>query len=82
VLSSLGLLILVGSLAIAGIVQGRDLGSAGVSFAAIASDTRFWLVAATLGQLLLLAGSLLLAVNFCRTVFLERCGALKEALAS
>jgi cbb3-type cytochrome oxidase subunit 1 len=63
----LGLALLVVGLAAAGLVQGRDLNDAQVSFATIAADTQSGLLAATAGQALLLLGNLLLLVNFLKT---------------
>jgi cytochrome c oxidase cbb3-type subunit 1 len=59
---------LVVSLAIAGIVQGRDLGDAAVGFAEIAAHTRPWLFAATASQALLVLGNIVLAFHFARMV--------------
>ena len=64
----LGILLLVVSLAIAGWIQGHDLNDPKVSFADMAARTRPWLLAATAAQALLLAGNLLLFVNFARSV--------------
>jgi cytochrome c oxidase cbb3-type subunit 1 len=63
----LGLALLVVGLAAAGLVQGRDLNDAQVSFATIAADTQSGLLAATAGQALLLLGNLLMLVNFLKT---------------
>lgn len=62
----IGTIALVGGLAAAGIVQGRDLGNASVAFADIAAHTRPWLLVATAGQALLLVGHLVLAYHFAR----------------
>jgi cytochrome c oxidase cbb3-type subunit I len=62
--SALGIVLLVVSLAGAGLIQGGDLNEAGVSFATIAEHTRGWLLFATAGQGLLLCGNLFLLVNF------------------
>ena len=64
---TLGILLLVVSLAGAGWTQGHDLNDAKVSFADIAVHTRPWLLAATAAQVLLLAGNLILLVNFGRS---------------
>lgn len=61
-----GVIALVGGLAAAGIVQGRDLGQATVSFATIATHTRPWLLTAAAGEALLLLGNLMLAFHFVR----------------
>ena len=66
-LSAIGIALLVVSLGAAGLIQGRELNDAAKSFAAIAADTRPWLVAATAARALLLLGNLLLALNFLRT---------------
>lgn len=63
-----GTLALVIALAGAGVVQGRDLNDATVSFADIAAHTRPWLLVATASQALLLLGNALLAFHFVRTV--------------
>ncbi|HVU24439.1 MAG TPA: cbb3-type cytochrome c oxidase subunit I [Opitutus sp.] len=53
-------------LAAAGIVQGRDLNNAAVSFADIAAHTRVWLEIAAAAQAVLLFGNALLAFHFVR----------------
>jgi cytochrome c oxidase cbb3-type subunit 1 len=63
VLGTIGLVI---SLAVAGLVQGRGLADAAVTFATIADDTRIWLQIAVASQALLLLGNLLLAFHFVR----------------
>jgi cytochrome c oxidase cbb3-type subunit 1 len=63
---TLGVLLLVISLAMAGWTQGHDLNNKTVSFADLAAHTRPWLLAATAAQVLLLAGNLLLFVNLLR----------------
>ncbi|MEY2880424.1 MAG: hypothetical protein RLZZ15_2804 [Verrucomicrobiota bacterium] len=69
-----GVLVLVGSLAMAGWIQGHALAEAKTSFAEISARTRPWLLAATAAQALLLFGNLLLAVNFLRSVCACCCG--------
>jgi cytochrome c oxidase cbb3-type subunit 1 len=59
---------LVISLAGAGIVQGRDLADATISFADIAAHTRPWLLVATAAQALLLLGNALLTFHFARVI--------------
>ncbi len=86
-LSILGLVATVISLAGAGWVQGHGLGEPGTSFAAIAASTKPWLMAATVGEGLLLLASLTIALNFARlqavaAVALIRSAALLEASAS
>lgn len=71
-----GTTILVLALAVAGIVQGRDLADAGVSFSDIAAHTRPWLLAAAAGQTVLLVGNIILAVHFARMI------AVKPAIAA
>jgi len=66
-LSVAGILLLVGSLAAAAIVQGRDLSDPAVAFADIAQHTRPWLVGATAAQAMLLLGNIALMVNFIGT---------------
>ncbi|MSU24765.1 MAG: hypothetical protein EXS32_13200 [Opitutus sp.] len=63
-LALLGVLLLVGSLAMAGWIQGHDLNNAKVSFADLAAHLRPWLLAAAAAQALLLLGHLIFAVNF------------------
>ena len=82
VLSFLGLVLLVVTLAAAGVVQGGDLNHAQASFATIAADTRPWLRSASAAQGILLLGNCLLAVNFARTVGCGRIRVVKEALTS
>lgn len=65
----IGVVVLVGGLAAAGIVQGRGLADAAVGFTDIASRVRPWLLIATAGQALLLVGNLALAFHFYRLVF-------------
>jgi len=62
-----GVLLLVGSLCGAALVQGRDLSDPAVAFSAIALHTRPWLVAATAAQAVLLLGNVALAMNFVGT---------------
>jgi cytochrome c oxidase cbb3-type subunit 1 len=64
----LGTLVLVISLGVAGIVQGRDLGDAAVSFADIAVHTRPWILAAAAAQAVLLVGNIILALHFARII--------------
>ncbi|MBI5766581.1 MAG: cbb3-type cytochrome c oxidase subunit I [Verrucomicrobia bacterium] len=64
----IGLALLLVSLAAAGWVQANDLNHKDVTFAAMAADTRPWLLGASGAQLILLTANLLLAVNFCRSV--------------
>ena len=59
----LGLLLLVVPLAIGGMVQGYQLQDASVPFATIRDGTSHYLQLSSMGLLLLLAGSLLLAAN-------------------
>jgi cytochrome c oxidase cbb3-type subunit 1 len=58
--AAIGTIGLVGSLAIAGWVQGHDLNDPAVTFAAMAAHTKVWLQIATAAQALLLLGNLLL----------------------
>jgi cytochrome c oxidase cbb3-type subunit 1 len=66
-LSIAGILLLVGSLCGAALVQGRDLADPAVAFAAIAAHTRPWLLAASAAQAALLLGNMALAMNFIGT---------------
>jgi cytochrome c oxidase cbb3-type subunit 1 len=71
----LGILLLVGALMSAGVIQGNALNEVKIvdgqpvtaSFAQIAASTRTPLLLATAAQAILLVGNLLLAVNFLRT---------------
>lgn len=77
-LMMLGILLLVGALLSAGVIQGQGLNeikmvdgkATTASFAQIAADTRPALLIATAAQGLLLLGNLLFAVNFFRTACL------------
>lgn len=66
--SLLGVIVLVGALAAAGIVQGRDLAHAATPFSDIAAHTRVWIEMAAAGQLVLLCGNVLLAYHFARVL--------------
>jgi cytochrome c oxidase cbb3-type subunit 1 len=61
--AGLGLVLLVGGLAGAGLKQGLGLNDAGVTFAAIFDSVRPWLLVATAGVGLQLLGGVFLAVN-------------------
>jgi cbb3-type cytochrome oxidase subunit 1 len=63
-----GTMMLVIALAVAGIIQGRDLANAAVSFSDIAAHTRPWLFAAAAGQAILLVGNIILGIHFARMV--------------
>ena len=81
-LTVLGVVLLVVGLAVAGWIQGTDLGNANVSFPDIAAHTSPWLLVATVAQVLLLSGNLLLAVNFFKTAeFCQQCKSVLEAFA-
>jgi cytochrome c oxidase cbb3-type subunit 1 len=62
-----GIILLVGSLAMAAIIQGQDLLEPTVPFADIARHTRPWLIAAAAAQAVLLLGNIALIVNFAGT---------------
>jgi cytochrome c oxidase cbb3-type subunit 1 len=62
-LSLVGIVLLVVSLAVAGLHQGSDLLDPSVGFAAISADTRPALAAAVIAQVLLLAGSIVFLAN-------------------
>lgn len=64
----LGTAVLVISLAIAGVVQGRDLADASISFSDIAAHTRPWLLVAAAAQAVLLIGNIILALHFSRII--------------
>ncbi len=57
---------LVLGLAVAGVIQGRGLLEAGLSFADIAARTRPWILVAAAGQAVLLAGNLVFLFHFAR----------------
>lgn len=61
-----GTSLLVVALAVAGVVQGRDLADATITFEQIAAHTRVWLLAAAAGQTILLVGNIVLALHFVR----------------
>ena len=82
ILSAGGVLLLVASLAGAGIIQGADLSSTAPSFAAIAAHIHPWLSVASIAEAMLLLGNILLAVNFARSVGCGRLRAAAEALSS
>jgi len=67
VLSAVGILIVVLSLASAGLVQGNALANAKVNFSDISVQMKPYLLVASAGNLLLLTSSILLAVNFLKT---------------
>jgi cytochrome c oxidase cbb3-type subunit 1 len=64
----LGTLGLVAGLTVAGLVQGRDLANATVTFADIAAHVRPWLLLAMAAQALLLLGNVVLTFHFVRIV--------------
>lgn len=72
VLAIIGVVILVVSLAIAGLTQGSDLNGK-VAFSEIAAHTHGWLLGATVAQVILLLANLLLLVNFARSVCASCC---------
>jgi len=82
ILSCIGIVLLVVGTAGAGIVQGSDLSTAGVSFAAIATDVHPWLSVGSVAHATLLLGNILLAINFAMTVGCGRLRAAAEALSS
>ena len=67
-MSAVGILVTVLSLAAAGLVQGNALADAKVNFSDIAVQMRPYLLVASAGQFIILTSSLLLAVNFLKTV--------------
>ncbi len=64
----IGTVALVAGLAAAGVVQGRGLLDAKVTFDDIAARTRPWLLIATAGQAVLLIGNAVLALHFARLI--------------
>lgn len=62
--SALGVILLVGSLAVAGITQGRLLADASVPFAAVTKATEPYLFAGTVALVILAIGQLAFALNF------------------
>lgn len=80
VLAMVGIFLLVGSLAVAGLIQGTELSNATTTFGEIAGRTRPWLLAVSVAQVLLLIGNILMLVNFLRSVCVLCCsGAASEA---
>ncbi len=75
----IGTLILVGSLAVVGCIQGQDLANPDVTFAAIAAHLRPWLLVATAGQAVILIGNFLLLIHLGRTVCAARHAAAPAA---
>jgi cytochrome c oxidase cbb3-type subunit 1 len=76
--SIIGVVILVLSLGIGGIVQGGGLLSDKVSFEEIAGLTHPWLLAAMFAQAVLLFGNVLLTFNFVFTLALSRTAATAQ----
>jgi cytochrome c oxidase cbb3-type subunit 1 len=68
VLSMVGIFLLVGSLAVAGLIQGTELINPKTTFGEIADRTRPWLLAVSVAQVFLLIGNILVLVNFLRSV--------------
>jgi cytochrome c oxidase cbb3-type subunit 1 len=62
-----GIVVRVAALGIAGLIQGRDLNHASVTFAQMGADTHPWLLVATVSEVILLLGNVLLLVNFFKT---------------
>lgn len=75
VISMVGILLLVVSLAAAGWTQGHDLNDAKTSFSAIGEHIRPWLLAVSAAQTILLIGNILLLVNFLSSVCSLCCSA-------
>lgn len=80
VLVALGLVLLIGGLAAAGLVEGGDLADTSVTFSKIGADTAPWLTAATGGQALLLFGNVLFLVNVIKTALCPRYAAEAASL--
>jgi cytochrome c oxidase cbb3-type subunit 1 len=66
-LTFVGILLLIGSLSLAGVIQSQDLLDPKVEFADIARHTGPWLLAAIAAQAILLLGSMAFFVNFVGT---------------
>ena len=85
VLSIGGILLLVGSLAVAATIQSQDLSDPAVAFADIARHTRPWLIAAAAAQAVLLLGNIALTVNFvgtaCRILNISRAASFNPSSA-
>lgn len=62
--SALGVVVLVGSLAIGGVEQGLRLADGGIAFAAVTKATLPYLFAATIGFVILAIGQLAFVLNF------------------
>jgi cytochrome c oxidase cbb3-type subunit 1 len=67
VLTLAGILLLVGSLSMAAVIQSQDLLDPKIDFAEIAHHTRLWLLAASAAQGVLLLASIAFLVNFVGT---------------
>ena len=84
-LSIVGIILLIGSLAMAAIIQSQDLADPKVPFGDISRHTHPWLLAASLAQAILLLGNLALIVNFvgtaCVIMNLSRPAAFDSAAA-
>jgi cytochrome c oxidase cbb3-type subunit 1 len=68
-LSILGVLLLFGSLTVAGIIQSQDLADPKIAFEEITRHTHPWLLAAAVAQAIFLLGSVAFLVNFIGTAF-------------
>lgn len=77
----LGVPLLIACLAVAGWIQGSGMGDPSVTFAELANRTRPWLLGATAALGLLLAGNMLLVVNFARSVRAVCCCSAEAAPA-
>jgi cytochrome c oxidase cbb3-type subunit 1 len=66
-LSLAGILLLFGSLTVAGVIQSQDLSDPKVPFAEITRHTHPWLLAASIAKAVFLLGSVLLTLNFIGT---------------
>ena len=75
----LGVALLVGSLGIAGWVQGKDLLDPAIGFDTIALHTRQWLLSATAAQGILLVGNTFFAVALLRSALRALCSEAQSA---
>lgn len=62
--SIIGIIVVVGSLAVAGHIQGSELPQQGIQFLTIVKHTQPWLFAASVGVVILAIGQIAFALNF------------------
>jgi cytochrome c oxidase cbb3-type subunit I len=77
--SAIGIVVLVGSLAVGGVIQGRLLADAGVAFADVTKATQPYLFAANIALVILAIGQLAFALNFFWTLGRAAAPAVRSA---